>query len=325
MASVPRTPPKTPKTQINNLSQSQTQSEPDINTALMMSDYVNINRNKRPRQDNSPQGGSGLVSGDSQDNNITKTLTEQTTLISKLLSEVTHIKTQNTQIQATNNEICKSNEQIEKSMKFMNKKFEDLRKEVEDLRKEKQEQNKYIESLEQKIIELQHKSRSSGVELRNVPQESIETPNSLMKTVCSIGEAVGVQILQSELRDIYRLPGKSTTSDTPRPIIAEFTRVQTKQTLLSAVRTFNKDKGKDEKLNSSLIGLPGKHQPVYVTEQLPISIKKLFYQSREFAKKNNYTYCWISNGNIFLRKQEGDKQVLISTEKTLHDLGNKNM
>lgn len=325
MLGVQRTPPKTPITQTTNMSQSQTQSEPDINTAIMMSDYVNSNRNKRPRRNNSPQGGADLIPVDLQDNTIAKTLTEQTTLMSKLLSEVAQIKTQNTQIQATNTEIRKSNEEIEKSMYFMNQQFEDMRNEVEDLRKEKQEQQKYIASLEQKITDLQHKSRSSGLELRNIPQENTETHTSLIKTVCSLGKAVGVQIPESDLRDIYRLPGKSSATDTPRPIIAEFTRVQTKQTLLSAVRSFNKDKGKDGKLNTSLIGLPGKHLPVYVAEQLPASTKKLFYQSREFAKKYKYTYCWISNANIFLRKQEGDKQILITTEKNLQDLENKNM
>lgn len=325
MAGVQHSPPKTPRAQINNMSQSQTQSEPDINTAIMLSDYVNINRSKRPRQENSPEGGSVLISGDLLDNNITKTLTEQTTLMSKLLSEVAQIKKQNTQIQATNTEIRKSNDEIEKSMCYMNQKFEDLRKEVEVLRKERQEQQKYIESLEQRIIDMQHKSRSSGVELRNVPQENSENHTSLIKTVCSKGKAVGVQIPESELRDIYRVPGKSTSPETPRPIIAEFSRVQTKQTLLAAVRSFNKARGKDQKLNTSLIGLPGKHQPVYVAEQLPASTKKLFYQSREFAKKHKYTYCWISNGNIFLRKQEGDKQILISTEKYLQGLGNENM
>ncbi|KAJ8721138.1 hypothetical protein PYW08_006603 [Mythimna loreyi] len=301
MAGVQRTPPGPSNTQKYNTSQStqsQTQPGPDTNTPIITSDYVNINRTKRARQGNSPQGATVEVEISSdvkntQDDSITQTLLGQTKLMSKLLSEVSQIKTQNTQIQATNTEIRKSNEEIEKSMFYMNQNFEDLRKEVEDLRKERQEQQKYIESLEQKISDLQHRSRSSGVELRNVPQGNAENHTTLMKTVCSIGEAVGVQIPESELRDVYRLPGKSTTSDLPRPIIAEFTRVQTKQSLLSAVRLFNKDKDKDRKLNTTAIGFPGKHQPVYVAEQLPTITKKLFYQSREFAKRYNYTYCSV--------------------------------
>ncbi|KAJ8704211.1 hypothetical protein PYW08_012935 [Mythimna loreyi] len=172
MAGVQRTPPGPSNT--SQSTQSQTQPGPDTNTPIITSDYVNINRTKRARQGNSPQGATVEVEISSdvkntQDDSITQTLLEQTKLMSKLLSEVSQIKTQNTQIQATNTEIRKSNEEIEKSMFCMHQNFEDLRKEVEDLRKERQEQQKYIESLEQKISDLQHRSRSSGVELRNVP------------------------------------------------------------------------------------------------------------------------------------------------------------
>lgn len=52
MASAQKTPPKTPKTPLTQLAQ--TQSEPDLNSAIEI-DYV-TNRNKRPRQEHSPQG-----------------------------------------------------------------------------------------------------------------------------------------------------------------------------------------------------------------------------------------------------------------------------
>lgn len=309
MAGVQRTPPNTPKvrTPLNNLSQTQTQSEPDINSAIMMSDYVNTNRNKR-RKENSPQGGLDLGPQDleeklviwknEQDSNISKMLTEQTASMAKLIADIGEIKTQNALIHQSNTEIRKSNEDIAQSMYFMNKKFEEMRKEVEDLRKERQEQQKCIETLEQKINDLQHKSRSSGIELRNIPEGNSETNASLIKTVCKIGELVGVHVPETNLRDIYRLPVKSTNSTTPRPIIAEFTTVQTKQALITAVRSYNKEKGKGDKINSVLLGIPGNPQPVYIAEQLPASTKKLFYLTRQYANNNNYKFCWVSNGNI---------------------------
>lgn len=199
-----------------------------------------------------------------------------------------------------------------------------MKMEVETLRKERREQQMYIENLEQKILDLQHKSRSSGIELRNIPQVSTESSSSLIKTMFYIGTTVGVRIGETELRDIYRLPGKSTTSSSPRPIIAEFTTVQTKQMLLSAVRKYNKGRGRDDKLNTVGIGMPGERHPVYISEHLPASAKKLFYQAREFAKKKSFKFCWISNGNIFLRKI-GEKQILVSSEKCLSLLESQNL
>lgn len=260
-----------------------------------------------------------------QDNTIAKMLTDQNMILTKLSADIDEIKTQNAQMQLTNAEIRKANEEIVTSMGFLNNKFEDLKKEVEELRKERLELGQYIGTLEKKVQDLQRMTRSAGIEIRNLPQPSNESTTGLAKTVCNIGEAVGLHISESELRDVYRLPGKSpATSTSPRPIIVEFTTVQKKQTLISAVRSYNKDKGKDDKMNTSIIGISGPRHPVYIADHLPLSTKKLFYQAREFAKTNGYKFCWISNENIFLRKLEGDKQILIHSEKSLHDVKNTN-
>lgn len=319
MATVQRTPPKTPLPQ--------TQSEPDINSAIEKSDYVNVNRTKRRRNGNSPQSGANLSLQALYENNqdISRTLEEQTSIMTKLLTDIGEIKSQNNQIKETNSQIHRANEEIIQSMTFMNKQFEEMKKEIEDLRKDRQLQQNYIEHLEKRIIDIQHMTRSSGIEIRNIPQDNNETTSSLIKTVCKIGEVVGLPIPETNLRDIYRLPGKSTGSSIPRPIIAQFSTVQTKQSLLSAVRSYNKEKGKEDKINTGVIGIPGKYQPVYIAEQLPASTKKLFYQTREFAKNKGYQFCWITNGNIFLRKIEGDKQILIHSEKCLQDLSNKHI
>lgn len=320
MSVLKRTPPKTP----------QAKSESDIATAVLQSDcddYVNMSRSKRPRGNSSPQSGTRLTSLSLQENhaawkaeqesNMSKFLAEQTSIMSKLASDIGQIKAQNVKIQSSNTEIRKSNEEMIKSITFMNQKFEDMKKEVEDLRRERQEQHTYIQSLEQKISDLQRMTRGSGIELRNIPLESLENTDSLTKTVCNIGELVGLSIAESDFRDIYRLPGKTATSNTPRPVLAEFTTVKKKQALITAVRSYNRGKGKENKLNTKLLGMTGERKPIYVEEQLSASSKKLFYQAREFAKQNSYQYCWTANGNIFLRKAEGDRQQLINSEKCL--------
>ncbi|KAF9422338.1 hypothetical protein HW555_001928 [Spodoptera exigua] len=333
MSTVRSTPRSPTMKQTNNTCLSQAKSESDIANVVAI-DHVNINRNKRARRADSPQEPTSLSShdlqtlladakDDHQDSPIAKVLTTQTALMAKLAADISVIKTQNTQIQSANSDIKKTNEEIVKSMSFINHQFEELKKEVEDLRRERREQSEYIVSLEKKIQDLQHKSRSSGIEIRNIPQASNESSTALTKTLCVLGDAVGVSVKDSDLRDVYRLPGKSSSpTSTTRPIIAEFSSVMMKDTLISAVRTFNKSREKQDKLNTGLLGISGTKHPVYVTEQLPGNTKKLYYLSREFAKSNNFKFCWVSNGNIFLRKHEGDKQLLIRSENCLQVIGN---
>ncbi|CAB3239957.1 unnamed protein product [Arctia plantaginis] len=150
-------------------------------------------RTKRARKDNSPQSASVETSSfdlqdtlvnwkKEQDSGIAKQLAEQTALISKLFLDIGDTKTQNNQIKASNAEISKTNTEITQSISFINKQFEELKIEVEILRGERREKQKYIEHLEYRILDLQLKSRSSSIELRNIPQESTKTNTSLKKT-----------------------------------------------------------------------------------------------------------------------------------------------
>ncbi|CAB3224978.1 unnamed protein product [Arctia plantaginis] len=196
MANIQRTPPKKLNTPNTTVRQAQTQSEPDISSAVLMSENVKAKRSKRHRQDSSPKGG--------QDFDL-QTLHETLT---SLVAEVKEIKAQNCQIKISNTEICKSNSDIVQSMSFMNKNFEEMRKEIENLKKERTEQRIYIESLEKKINDLQVKTRSSCVEIRNIPYKEAETTASLIQTVTNIAEIVGMNVSASDFRDVYRLPGK---------------------------------------------------------------------------------------------------------------------
>ncbi|KAJ8708021.1 hypothetical protein PYW08_010387 [Mythimna loreyi] len=307
MAKVQRTPPKTSTV---SLTHTQTQSEPDINSAVSNSGFVNTSRYKRKA--NSPHGGPSYHTH-KQDPSISELLAEQTASMAKLMSDVAEIKSQNLAIQ-------KSNEEIIQSMSFLSLQFEDMKKEIEDLKRVRDAQQRHIDHLERKIIDQQVKSRISGVEIRNVPMGNAETVSSLSKTVIKICETLGTPINDSNIRDVYRLPGKSSNINSPRPIIAEFATVITKQNVVSAVRSFNQGRSKDQKLNTSHVGIPGKPQPIYIAEQLPLSARKLYHQTREFASKHSYKFCWVSNGNIFLRKQEGDKHILITSEQSFREL-----
>ncbi|CAB3248145.1 unnamed protein product [Arctia plantaginis] len=330
MANVQRTPTKNRQAPTNL----HTQSEPDINSALLLSQNVNTSRHKRPRAEGSPQSSQSLNLQNlqetlsnwksEQDAHISELLETQSTLITKLASDIGEIMNQNTHIKNSNAEISRQNTELVQTISFLNDKFEDMKKELEGLKKERSEHNMYIQNLEQKMHDLQCKSRSSSIEIRNIPQEEGETSTKLITAVSRIGEALGVPLPESALRDTYRLPGKSTGTSNTRPLIVEFSSVLLKQKVLSAVRSLNKNKDTvNNTLNTSVIGIGNERRPIYITEQLLPSQRKLFYQAREFAKRNDFKFCWITNGNIYLRKKEGDNHFLINSINRLHELTNK--
>lgn len=294
-----RTPPTTPK------------EKTSPGSSMGDDEFVNKNRGSKNCHNSSPTLEINPTKAGANWEEIAK---NQTAIMSKLLTDVAAIRNRIDEVQ-------KTNERIEASMSFMNREFEDLKAELELLKKERREQKVYIENLESKVQDLHHKSRSSNVEIRNIPQEDSETTESLAKIVCSIGDTIGVNISHSHLRDIYRLPGKINV---PRPIVAEFSTVEAKVKLLSAVRAYNNNKKlPGDRLNTVKLGFKnGPLKNVNVSEQLPACTKKLLYLASEFKKKNSFEYCWVTNGNIFLRKKQGDKHHLIRSEQCLKILGN---
>lgn len=159
-----------------------------------------------------------------------------------------------------------------------------MKSEIDQFKKERLEQRAYIESLENKIVDTQHRSLPSGVEIRNIPVIENESPSSLPKAFCNISEQVGLPLTEMQICDEYHFPGKPTSKITPRPIIIELNSVHININMFIAVRSYNRNKkDNQEKLNTK--HLPGNIQPVYVTEQLPLSMKKLFHSARVYAKK----------------------------------------
>lgn len=322
MSRMQRSPPS--KTSNVNITQALSDSDiPQMISSSPIDDDVNITTRhpyKRPRPCCSP--GAELLKfkkeihemlknwKTDQEAYLTKLCAEQSSSLTKLASDMVELKLQNQAIQ-------KSNTEIEKNISFISQQYDDMLKQVESLQKENLTYKKSLLNLETKIQDLQRISRSSSIEIRNVPSVENEASSDLTAIITKVGSVFDLKINNSDLRDVYRLPGKP---DSIRPIIAEFSNVQCKNQLLTAARNFNKTHKGDDRLNTRRIGLNGERRPIFISEHLPASSRKLFFTAKEFAKLNKYDFCWSSNGNIFLRKVTGEKQILIRSEQTLKDL-----
>lgn len=304
MPRVERSPPATPAQEIN------TQpifSTPEVNQFTDEREISNTtSRIKRLRPDFSPE-----CELKSFEEKIMSMLTlwkdGQDALLEKLSSEISTIKLQNTDIKKTNVDVLRS-------IEFLSADYESLKTSIQNLEKENSEQRHYIMDLERKVMDLQLNSRSSSIEIRNVPANDKETSSDLISIVHKTCSIMQPSSSPPQLRDVYRLPGQRGSN---RPIIAEFLTVPLKNQILNACRTFNRGLPTPEKLNTGHIGIPGEVKPIYVAEHMPRSLRQLFFEVRAFAKKNKYNFCWTQNGKIFLREREGAASVIIKSTSCL--------
>lgn len=308
-------PPPSPRkqTQTQNI-QSLSESDSSSKGKLDQNRKVSA-RSKRLRLESSPQATEGEQRNFNEFKNelmmmLNTWKAEQSATLSKLVSDVAAVKTQCSEIQ-------KSNSEIEASMSFMNTQFEEIKQRIERLEMEKQQNRQYLIGLEKHLEELQQLSRCSSIEVRNVREKDKETESDLIHIIKTLGNTLDVTFHENDIRDIYRRPGKPGTTKT---IVAEFNSVLLKNNFLASSRRFNRSHQGPEKLNYEHIGLVGAKQPIYVDEHLPYSTRKLLFQARDFAKKQDFKFCWISNGRVLLRKDSNSKFIHVKTESCLTNL-----
>lgn len=189
-------------------------------------------------------------------------------------------------------EIKAQNSDLHSTIQSMSSLYDDLMVKVVQLEKIRKHDLEYIKTLEDRVESLERGTKSSSLEIRNVPKKPGETKSDLINIVKTIGIFVNTQIQAHDIRDVYRLSTKNP--QTNGPITAEFTSIITKEIFLTNIKKHNKD-NINNRLNTSHINMDS-NLPIYISESLTTKARKLFYQAREFTKANDYAYRWISPG-----------------------------
>ncbi|KAL4703209.1 hypothetical protein ACJJTC_004885 [Scirpophaga incertulas] len=190
-------------------------------------------------------------------------------------------------LQDTVSVINSQNADLQKSVELLSNKYDDFLTKISMLESGRQEDRKTIRQLEEKL-------------------ESLEP---------SIGQTIGVNIDSCNIRDVYRL----NSQDTAKSVVVELSTVLLKDKIMKAVKTFNKNKNKTEKLNTSHISNLNKiqKQPIFISETLMSNSHRLFHLARNLQKSQGFMFCWTSNGIVYLRKNEGSSQIRVNSESDL--------
>lgn len=212
--------------------------------------------------------------------------------------------------------IKEQNGDIQKSIAFLSNKYDEALEKIQILEQKTKSYEVKIESLESKIEQLERNSRTSSIEIRNIPRQTNENKSELRSIIKKVGELINQPILDSEIQDILRL---KTEKETKNHILVNFTSTAVKEGFIYKSRTFNRE-NKDNKLNTDHLHLPGPSKPIYIDESLTKLGRKLYYLARQFVKDNNYYSTWTSYGKIYLREKKDSSSIRIDTEQDLQKL-----
>lgn len=204
---------------------------------------------------------------------------------------------------------------LRSTVDFISKQYDGLKIKVETLETERKNNLANIQSLEEKVENMERTQRLTSIEIRNIPVQKNETKTELLMIVANICKVANAPIQNSDVRDIFR----TSANPTNKPIIVDFCRVVVKEKFLGCIKTYNKMHS-ENKLNTKSLRIDGPLKPVFVSENLTQKIKRLFYLSRDFSKSNNFRYCWTAHGKVYIRKTDGAPLLRINSEADLNKL-----
>ncbi|XP_046737157.1 uncharacterized protein LOC124405931 [Diprion similis] len=247
--------------------------------------------------------------------------------INKKLDELQPIK----EALDTNNKALDNNSQevkklknsiatIEEAMNFCSNKIDEfvkttanlskenalLQKEVHKLQKKSKEADDKLEFMEAKLEELEQKLKLSEIEICGVP---VTRNENLQTIVCNVAKLIDIELDTKTIQDIYR-PPKTTGA---RPIIIKLNTVNARNTWLERAKVKRGIKAKDV-----YTGFP--ETAVYINEALTPAKKRLLYLAKMFAREKRYKYVWIKDGNVLMRKDEGEKTIQVKHHIDLENL-----
>ncbi len=159
---------------------------------------------------------------------------------------------------------------------------------------ESQKDKKKIDDLTSTLDELQQDRLRTSVQIVGLP-ESSKQEEDVKKIVKVAHDKLGMKLKKHDLLEVYRL-GKKTEGKT-RDVVVKF----------------EEKKARDQFYQNRKKAAPHKDpsKNIYVNDQLTNLRKGLFYQARKLLKSHKIHAAWTQNGNVLVRKLEGDPVIQI--------------
>lgn len=216
--------------------------------------------------------------------------------------------------------ISSSNKDIETSINFVSEQLHAVEAKINNLEEERKSLTLHISSLEEKCEDIQRNMTKTCIEIRNVPKNPNEGKTELFEMVHKLSSFLSINLDKSNVRDVYRIPNK--TNKEMGTLIVEFCNTLTKANVLGAIKKLKKENHSNQ-LNSRALGISNPTTTIYISEHLTPKARRLHSLARDFAKRENYNFCWIANGRVFLRTKEGQPYTVVRNEAHLNSLRNK--
>ncbi|KAI5641898.1 hypothetical protein NE865_05897 [Phthorimaea operculella] len=159
---------------------------------------------------------------------------------------------------------------------------------------------------------VQVTARKIGINLEKCDIDWITRVGPKQNSIQSVQNSHGIPNNSPSLTET---DGKQAANQRPRPVVVRFTRKSRRDEFMRASKS-RKDLTNEDIENCKT------SQKIYINERLTKENRQLFRTARKVASQAEYKHTWTNNGNIFMRKGDGQFFPVIHI-RTEADLENK--
>jgi hypothetical protein len=158
---------------------------------------------------------------------------------------------------------------------------------------------------------LDQATRENVVEINGVP---VVKDESIMELLKKMSDVINFDFKEEMVDNCYRYKVPNADPSRSTGIVVRFVRKLDKIRFVACRR----DK---RNLNSRDLGFyEGNASVIYVNDSLTQERRKLLRAAKEKKKEKQYTFLWVRNGRIFMRKSDGERYVTIDSHGDLDKL-----
>ncbi|XP_063833941.1 uncharacterized protein LOC135083104 [Ostrinia nubilalis] len=255
---------------------------------------------------------------DAENVNITRGSRTKTTTIpctdsvvnlSDILRELTKLREEVGEIKVLRKEFVNLRTQVLSISTTLNETLTDYRKKLEDAERE-------ISTLKCTLLQSQRDQERQEqnaicdeLEVAGIPEENNE---DLLKTIIITSNKLGVDLKETDVSYVTRAgprPSKASQGTKPRPILVKLVRRIKRDEIIKASKL-------QKKLTTEGVS-PGPHKAIYINERLTFKNRMLFRDARLRSRTQNFRFCWVRHGSIYVRENENKPAIRIQCHEDL--------
>lgn len=221
----------------------------------------------------------------------------------------------------------------EPSLTFLSSKLDEVLAEITELKKshkkcellvkENESLKTTIKQLESKFDNIEQQQNVCDLLVTGLPELEIPGKDATLNVVREFTQHIGYQLDKNQIKYCSRLPHSvseneipSTSSAPPikRPakILVKFHSTQQKEHLKTYIRTYKKSNKtvtfKNQKVN------------FYACDHLSKQLNNIFTAAKTTAKAKNYSFVWVNDSRIFVKKCNTSPTIPIKTVEDLRKI-----